>query len=202
LVDRTLQWISDHDDKWAFTVTYIGLSIILSIAISLFWLLVVVLIHVALEWIALKNRKEPQLLQNLFWHLKLDLGLVLFALCLSIYMDTAFGLVGLGAAARTGAQVGTRFIIWQRALRGILLTLDDAAQVSKIVLSKINSNKEDADSIETSVSPWKDRWSLGDWISLILLIGCLLLIFLSPLILGDSVLEIAYILAKELHPWP
>jgi hypothetical protein len=202
LVDRTLQWISEHDDKWAFTVTYIGLSIILSIAISLFWLLVVVLIHVLLEWVALKNKNEPQLFLNLFWHLKLDLGLVLFALCLSIYMDTAFGLVGLGAAARTGAQVSTRFIIWQRALRGILLTLDDAAQVSKVVLSKINTNKEDAHSLETPVLPWKDRWNIGDWISLIILSGCLLLLFLSPVILSENILEIVYVLARELHPWP
>jgi hypothetical protein len=41
LYDKTLKsildWINDHDNKIVFTISYIAVSLVLSVAISLFW---------------------------------------------------------------------------------------------------------------------------------------------------------------------
>lgn len=198
--NKILQWAVTHDDRWLFTGLYIGLSVILSIAISLFWLLAVVLAHAALEWLSLRNNDEDQKIAKIFWHLKLDFGLVLFAICLGIYMEAVFGLVGLGAAARSGAQISTRFVVWQRTVRGILLTLDDVAQVSRAAFTK----KTGPDDPEPSAQlpPWRLKWGAGDWISLTLLAVCLSLIVFSPVLLNQGVWNVFLVVAAEMHPWP
>ncbi len=43
------RWLVMHDDQWTFIVPYIGLAVLLSALISLFWLVVVVAVHFALE---------------------------------------------------------------------------------------------------------------------------------------------------------
>jgi hypothetical protein len=116
------------------------LAVILSLVISLFWLLVVVAVHAALEWYV-HWREHPSVVHTgarVAWEIKLDLALVLFALALAVYMDYIMGAAGLSAAARAGArgvQATGRMIAWQRGLRAVLLTLDDAAQVTRAAIS-------------------------------------------------------------------
>ena len=220
------QWVIEHDEKWIFTALYIGLSVILSILISLFWLLFVVLLHAVLEWIALTAKGEDRRIPKILWHLKLDFGLVLFALCLGLYLELLFGLVGLGSATRAAAQTGGRAIAWQKSLRAILLTLDDLAQIAKALAARrppppaaqktfaARSPSPLAAQTESSTlapittpslddaPPWRKPLGTGDYISLILLITCTLLILLSPLFHEQGVQDVLTILASELHPWP
>ncbi|MCQ1058888.1 hypothetical protein LRP52_16625 [Photobacterium sp. ZSDE20] len=79
------------------------------------------------------------------WHLKLDIVLIIFALWLSVYMDAIFGLVGLNAAARAGAQVGSRFAIFEKIIRGFFLTVDDAAQVLKVLSKKRDTSDQEVE---------------------------------------------------------
>jgi len=78
--------------------------------------------------------------------LKLDLALILFALVLSLYLEVTLGLVGLGAGARgaamagAGARLGVRFTVIQQVLRGLLLSLDDLAQVVRVLLRRRKSS--------------------------------------------------------------
>lgn len=206
------QWVIEHDEKWIFTALYIGLSVILSILISLFWLLFVVLLHAVLEWIALTAKGEDRRIPKILWHLKLDFGLVLFALCLGLYLELLFGLVGLGSATRAAAQTGGRAIAWQKSLRAILLTLDDLAQIAKALAARrppppaAQTESSTLAPITTpsldDAPPWRKPLGTGDYISLILLITCTLLILLSPLFHEQGVQDVLTILASELHPWP
>jgi hypothetical protein len=134
-------WIVHHDDSWLFLALYIGLAVVLSIWISLFWLVAVVGVHFAFEWVRQQTLRSgfSNILFEVLWELKLDIALVLFALALSLYMDVVLGIVGLRSAARlapaaqAGLRSSTRFAAWQRVIRGVLLSVDDAAQVARAV---------------------------------------------------------------------
>jgi hypothetical protein len=225
-------WIVNHDNSRLFVVLYIGLAVVLSIWIGLFWLVVVVGAHFVLEWIRQAHLRDgfiPILFETL-WELKLDIALVLFALALSLYLDLIFGVVGigsaarLGAAARAGARSGARFAAWQRTIRGILLSLDDAAQVIKAVLTGKKrpslavidtSNRVDAAALSPMTAEpepdearsgrwgsWGARWGKGDWISFGLGVICLLLIVFAPLLTHHTVASMLMTLTQELQPFP
>ena len=138
--ERLRDWIINHDDSWIFIILYVGLAVVLSIWIGLFWLLVVVAGHFVLEWIRQRHVRDAGVLPEVFWELKLDVALVLFALVLTLYLDVVFGILGLQAAgraaaiARVGARGGSRFAAWERTLRGLLLSADDAAQIARAIV--------------------------------------------------------------------
>jgi len=141
-------WVKDHDSNKVFLFLYIGLSLVLSIVFGLFWLLLFVFFHFLIEMFANKrrNRSFIWVFFQSIWEVKLDFGLVLFAICLSLYLDFIFGIAGIGVGARAVAQTGktaiqstsrianssgnilqtaTRFAGWQRIVRSFLLTIDD-----------------------------------------------------------------------------
>jgi len=199
---RILLWIAEHDDSWLFTLLYVGLAVVLSIAISLFWLVAVVAAHAALEWYALRHGSvHDQRLGRVLWHLKLDIGLVFFALALGLYLETLFGMAGLGAMARTGAQAGARFVAWKHALRGVLMTVDDVAQVAKAVVARGSKRDAEVDT-PSPLPPWRLRWTRGDRFALGFGLACVLLILLAPWLTGQSMDEVLTLMGKDLHPWP
>jgi hypothetical protein len=203
-----LDWIAEHDDRWLFTLLYVGLAVVLSIWISLFWLVAVVAAHGLLEAWALRRRGwQGPIAGKVLWHLKLDLTLILFALWLGLYLQTLFGLAGLGAMARTGAQAGARFVAWQRALRGTLLTLDDAAQVARAVAARRsrngNGNKNgNGDGSEAVSEPPPAGLSRGDTLTLVAGALFLLLILAAPWLTEHDAASALAAMAMDLHPWP
>lgn len=201
---HTRRWLVAHDDRWGFTVTYITLAVVLSVTISLFWLVAVVALHGIIEAWSLKRRGlHEDRLGRVLWHLKLDIALVLFALWLGLYMDVLFGLAGLSAAARTTAQAGARFIAWKRAIRGVLLSLDDAAVVAKSVVGRGESNHGRPEHESPSpIFPWRGPWSMGDWISLTLAAVFLTLILLAPWLTRHDLGSMLAVMGRDLHPWP
>ncbi len=211
---RLTNWILKHDDCKIFIILYIGLAVVLSLLISLFWLVFVVLIHFILEFLRQRflNSDYAQTILIALWEVKLDIALVLFALWLGVYMDFVFGIAGIGIGARSAAQVGSRFAIWQRVIRGVLLSLDDVAQFLRFSGKVKKSPQEDEEEIEEKVSdyedtelvsnPWKSKWSFGDWFSISFGIIMLLLIVLAPYITSDSYNDVFIIMCEELHPWP
>lgn len=200
------RWIIYHDDSRLFVVLYIGLAVLLSIVISLFWLIVIVGVHFVLEWIrqsALKPASMGDVLARVLWELKLDIALVLFALVVSLYMELTLGVVGLGSAARAGILSGSRFLVLQRVLRGILLSLDDAAQVLRVVLRRKQPTTEVAESgAVASHYGWRGRWSTGDYVTVGFGAACLLAIIAAPLLDHYTVETVIETLLAELHPWP
>jgi hypothetical protein len=168
---RLRSWIIEHDDKWLFVILYIGLAVVLSIWISLFWLVFVVAIHFMLEIVRQQHlRTQPaQVLAEALWEVKLDITLVIFAMALSLYMDMLFEMVTLGLSARLAAllragrlgkllqgaaKAGARFAGWQRLIRGFFLSVDDIAQVVR-ALGKRSVKTHSALSLADNSQPIK-----------------------------------------------
>jgi hypothetical protein len=142
------------------------------------------------------------------WEIKLDLALILFALALAVYMDYIMGAAGLSAAARAGArgvQATGRMIAWQRGLRAVLLTLDDAAQVTRAAIS---SGQKAAAKAPVPEPPkrgwggWVAPWTIGDCVSIAIGVVCLLALAAAPVATDLAPSEVLAKLAAELHPWP
>ncbi len=201
---KARSWLADHDERWTFTFLYIGLAVVLSLLISLFWLVAVVAVHGLIEYWALgRQGSRDQRLARVLWHVKLDIALVLFALALAVYIDVLFGLAGLSAAARTGAQATARFIAWQRAIRGVLLTVDDAALVARSMIGNATRSGADQSAIQAPAGlPWQGRWGAGDWISVCLGAVSAGMLLAAPWLTGQEAMEVIALLASELHPWP
>ena len=201
---RMRRWLLEHDHRVGFTVTYIGLALVLSMTISMFWLVAVVTAHGVLEyWTLGKAGPGDHRLGRTLWHIKLDIMLVLAALWLGLYIDLLFGVAGLGAAARTGAQVSTRIVAWQRTIRGVLLSVDEAALAAKAALG----GKGDAANLDRAARrqtplPWRGRWSWGDRLTIGAAVIFAVMILLTPVLTDHGPMEALHILAEDLHPWP
>lgn len=190
---RLREWIINHDDKTAFTVLYIGLSLALSIVFGLFWLVLIVFCHWILEMISQSFKSTNFLLAfgNSLWEIKLDLALVFMALWLAVYLDFIFGIAGLGVAARSAAQITNqtirtssrmasttgniakttvRFAGWQRIIRSTLLSVDDVLQsVRGIFKAKSKTGKitktqdQEFDQIAGNQKKIKESLWAGKW---------------------------------------
>jgi len=138
-------WIKHHDEHWLFVLIYLGMAVGLSIFVSLFWLLVVVAFHFALELIrqAFYRKTYSSVLLHALWEIKMDLGLVLLALTLVLYIEVVLGILGLQSAARaaaasravhvgarTGSRAGASVTAAEQWVRGILLAFDEMARVT------------------------------------------------------------------------
>lgn len=220
------RWIIAHDDSWWFIIPYVGLAVVLSIVLSLFWLVAVVGAHFILEWLrqsytaqTLDLRRGPgDILLRVLWELKLDFGLVVFALALTLYMEMTLGVLGIGSAARAttmaGVRAGARFSVMQQVLRGVLLSLDDMAQIIRALLNRRNANSDaDAKEVVAPVAadnpaplenPWLDRaqWGRGDYLTLGFGAGCLALVAAAPLLTGQDFNSVLVTIAAEMHPFP
>jgi hypothetical protein len=172
-VNKIINWVADHDNKKVFIVLYISISLVLSIAISLFWLLFAVLIHFLFEVVGQSHKRvngKSVLLESL-WETKLDFALVMFAWWLAIYLDFIFGVAGIGAAARVGAQTASRagqvggkaveasarVAAWSRIIRAVLLSLDDIGNAVKAIYQSRTKKNQAIES--TPVKP-KEKLNL------------------------------------------
>ncbi len=144
-------WVRHHDESWIFVVVYLGLAVGLSVFVSLFWLVVVAGLHFILEIFRQRfyrvGRKSVVL--HALWEVKLDVGLVLLALMLVLYIDLVLGILGIQSAARAaavtraGARVGTRAAAWERNLRTFLLTVDEMLRIGHAAVLLRRKRKED-----------------------------------------------------------
>jgi hypothetical protein len=96
-------------------------------------------------------------------------------------------------------------IAWQRGLRAVLLTLDDAAQVTRAAISSGHKAAAAAPPPEVPKRGWGGwvaPWSIGDWISIAIGAICIGALALAPVVTGLSADEVLAKLGTELHPWP
>jgi len=145
------QWIREHDESWVFVAAYLGLAVGLSVFVSLFWLVVVAALHFGLELIRQSHYREGtrSVVLHALWEVKLDVGLVLLALTLVLYIEVVLGILGLQSAARAaavsraGVRIGSRAAAWERNLRTFLLTMDEMARIghAAVMFKKKGSRK-------------------------------------------------------------
>jgi hypothetical protein len=102
---RFADWVRNHDESWLFVAIYIGLAVGLSVFVSLFWLVAVGVFHLALELMRQAYYRETwtATVLHAWWEIKMDVGLILLALTLVLYLEVVLGLLGLQSAARAAA---------------------------------------------------------------------------------------------------
>jgi hypothetical protein len=220
------EWIVAHDDRWSFILLYVGLAVVLSLWISLFWLVALVVVHFLFECVRQRaaGASGAAVSTLALWEVKLDIALVLMALAMALYMDVVLGVLGLQAVARAGAatqagmRTGTRVLAWQRAIRGVALSVDDAAQVGRVLVrgergaggAAAAVAAEPMAAVEAEVervrlepsAGWSGRWGAGDRLALGLGAACIALIVLAPALTGATTAEAVNTLATELRPFP
>jgi hypothetical protein len=223
------EWVRVHDERWSFVILYLGLAVGLSVFVSLFWLLVVAGLHFLLECGRQAHYRSDtsEVLGHALWEVKLDVGLVLLALTLVLYIDVVMGLLGLQSAARAaavsraGARIGTRAAAWERNIRTFLLTVDEMARLlyAAVMVRKGERRRQrgagpapppastPAPPPRKPVRPepgdgWRGRWGVADRIGVLLVAAGVLLLLVAPLLTPhDWATALAVILA-ELRPFP
>ncbi len=207
-----VRWVLRHDSCLYFNILYIGLAVVLSIWLGLFWLVAVVSVHAILEFFRqyFMSRKFGYALLESLWELKLDMGLIIFAFWLSVYLDFIFGMAGLSAGARvvaqTGgrvAQAGTRAAAWQRIIRGVFITLDDVGLAFKALRRKKDKKQQAGYADEAGLKlSWVQPYGTGDLFSISFLGVFLVLLFFAPLITGYDYATVWSMISGELKPFP
>ena len=217
------RWIIDHDDSWVFLIGYVCLTIVLTIWVSLFWLVFMVGLHFVFEYVKKQYDGANGVARGLawtVWDVKLDLLLVVIAFVLLVYTEVSFGVAGLASAGRAGV-IGARLGHLTRAARlpmsfKDLILASRIAGVRKIDRKEITKRREkyaadtpDAPAekaralrIASAKYPWQNRWRLVDKIAIVFIVVNLAAFFVAFAIAQETPAEILAIVAHELHPWP
>jgi hypothetical protein len=217
------EWVRNHDERWSFVVLYLGLAVGLSVFVSLFWLLVVGALHFVLEYGRQSHYRNGRLevIGHALWEVKLDIGLVLLALTLVLYIDVVLGLLGLQSAARAaavtraGARIGTRAAAWERNIRTFLLTVDEMARIGyaawmirkggPAAQRAAEEAKAKAEAAAEALGPgegWRGRWGIGDRIGLLLVMSGVVLLLAAPFLTVHDWNSAAVTILEELRPFP
>ncbi len=147
------QWILSHDERLSFAAAYVILAVGLSLLVSLFWLLVVVAIHVVFEW--LKKRYQGYQKHGhghaviwTLWDTKYDLALAMFSFVLAAYAGVSFGVAGAQSAGRLGilaSRLGpltrgfaaARIVLFRLWFAARIIIIRKADMVRAAALSKV-----------------------------------------------------------------
>ena len=181
-------WIKEHDDRWSFILPYVLLSVVLSVAISLFWLAALILVHGLLEWLRLRHIPIAQRFVSCLARTQLDVALLTAAICMEVYLETAAGLAGAGQFARGLGRVLARLPGWQYTIRAILLSSDDALQLIRLKKSNGTVNDSAAFRLEKTATT--------------IFVLAVTLLALAPVILPIEYGDIPAIVRGAFHPWP
>jgi hypothetical protein len=206
---RVLRWVREHDDRLSFVVLYVGGAIALSIWLNLFWVAMLMLCHFFLEILRGRLVDAEQPVLHALWEVKLDIALLLFALVVALYSEQVLALLGLGQAARAGQaargiQAVARFGIVERALRIVVLTMDDMARLVQAVI-RLQRNGAEPASVPAEVqhegTPPAAVLGKSDVASLVFAGACLLLILSAPSLTGATAAEVGTQILVELSPF-
>lgn len=217
------EWLRDHDDQWPFVLAYLGASVLLSIFISLFWLLFVIAIHFAFECYRQSHYMggRRSVLLHALWEVKLDIGLAALAFAVALYVDVILGLLGIQSAARVAqaARVGARAAAWERNLRTFLLTIDEITRISHAAYTiglrrkrkgaapgmpgnATAATAATAVRLGPPVPAWQATWGWADRIGVSLVSVGAALILLAPFLTPHDVAGSISVIREQLRPFP
>jgi hypothetical protein len=200
------RWCMEHDERNSFVFTYIALSIVLSVMAGLFWLVMLVGVHFALELYRNRELARASRVAHATFGIKLDVTLVLMALALSLYMDLLFAALGLRALPRAGAAVGRlsgRLPSLRRIVRAALLLTDEVVRIAAYITAArgISGAKSGSSVVWKPHSPWTASWNVGTRVIMGLGVMALLLLLAAPWLSGHGLDGTLAILIDELSPF-
>ncbi len=202
------RWIPGHDDSTAFLVGYVALSIVLTLAISLFWLVALVFVHFVFEAIKKHHdgaRGTPRIVAWAAWDIKLDLLLLTIAFLLLVYTHVSFGIAGLGAL--TGGTRSLRLVSLKDlflAVRIACVRKLDRREIRRrrARAAEVPSERARAERIAAAGWPWRADWTATDKLALFLIGANLAAIGLGFHLAEESPRAVLVLLGDALHPWP
>lgn len=224
-VGRIRRWIIDHDDSRLFLIGYVVLSIVLTLRVSLFWLVAMVALHFVFECIKKQYDgagRPARVVAWAAWDVKLDLLLIVIALVLAVYTSVTIGVAGLSGASRLSI-FGFRTARLARlgpGLRALLpLPLKDVVLASRIACIRKLDRREilkrriefhiegpsdgaRARRIASIEFPWQGRWTLADKLALAFLILNIGAIAVGVYLAAEPPMQVLADLVSHLHPWP
>lgn len=218
-----VRWIIDHDDKRLFLIGYVGLTIFLTIGISLFWLFFLVAVHLCFE--CLKKIDDGvfaprRILAFALWDIKFDIVLLTMALVLLVVTEVRFGIAGVAGLARFSAVLG-RFSGASRTfvpIKDLVLAFRivctrkmdrrDSLQ-RKLIWLKAEKLADQAavreaekQRIQTYRFPWQAPWRYTSKIALGIIIMNICIIIGALIVAPDPWADLVPVLKKEFHPFP
>jgi hypothetical protein len=201
------KWCAEHDERNSFVFTYITLSVLLSVMAGLFWLVLLVGVHFALELYRNRTLSQRSRLAHATFGIRLDVTLVLLALALSLYMDLLFAALGLRALPRAGTAVGRmsgRLPSLRRIIRAAVMVTDEVVRVAAYFAAArgIGGQASAPGSLVWRPhSPWTERWTIGTRFIIGLGAVSLILLLASPWLSGNGMEGTLAILRHELSPF-
>ncbi len=215
-------WVVRHDHSLWFGGLYIGLTLVLSILIGYFWLLLIVGVHLVLEYLKKTYLGYPAGRHRLawtLWDLKYDLALVCLALTIAGYTGATLGAAGAQSVTRAGffgirlgklgafvRGLGKPFVDTLFSARVVLFRRADMQRARRqglpLVVAAENRRHELRHAALPADLPWRQKLTLGDWLALAVIAGNLMALLSAPLWTDHSYLTLVESLAAKLHPWP
>ncbi len=210
------RWVIEHDDRRLFLVGYIVLSIVLSIAISLFWLLVLIAIHLLLELVKKRHDGAGSLRRTLAWALwdvKFDLALLVMAFMLLVYTSISVGILGIGGAS-LGASRSLHGLVaampisprdFILAARIIGLRQLDRREILRRRRQRRTTGPSDAaraSRIAAVRYPWQATWSFAEKLALLFVLVNVSAIALGFYVAEETPRQVLAAMLQQLHPWP
>jgi hypothetical protein len=197
--------MEEHDHRNSFVFLYLTLSVVLSFAAGLFWLLALVAVHLGFEVYRYRALPRGLRLSNALFGIRLDVTLVLLALALALYMDLLFAVLGLRAFPRAAALFGrfsSRMPSARRVLRTVLMLSDEAVRIGAYIVTArgIADASTAPDASPATHSHWAGPWTVGTWVILLLGVAALLLVAAAPWLTGHGVQGTVRVLLHELSP--
>ncbi|MFA9479644.1 hypothetical protein ACERK3_15250 [Phycisphaerales bacterium AB-hyl4] len=202
------RWVIAHDQSWLFTIGYIALAVGLSVWVSIFWLLVVVAVHFAFEWIKqgwLGHRGFARRVSWALWDMKLDVALVIWAFALLAYTQVEFGIAGLSGAGRMSIM-GLRLGPMMQSVRGLLpLPWQQTIMAGRITATRnvdhyYSIPAHDAEAAGPDF-PWQQKWSWWDHSTVWFTLMNVAAVLIAPWLTDQTFGEMFAALAEALHPW-
>ncbi len=218
-----MAWIVEHDEKRLFVLGYVGLTLLLTIGISLFWLIFLVLVHFSFEMIKKYYDgagETCRIIAWAIWDTKFDFALITMALVLVTFTEISFGIAGIAGLSRFSG-VMARF---SGASRGIL-PIKDLILAFRIVCTrqmdrrdflqrKLQWNKQqEQEGIEALKKierlrlsahryPWQMKWSLASKLVMGVIGFNVLAVFFAITFGETPAAEWWPEIRREFHPWP
>lgn len=209
-----IDWVRDHDDRWSFVALYVGGAIILSVFTNLFWVSMLMAGNFLLKVYRNRLVGKPYPVLSSLWQIKLDIALILFSLALGLYTGELIAALGLSQAARAGQavrglQMATRFGLIERALKVVLMTVDDFARLVGAIAKALRNKKNATVRITSEMvpepeadepdRPW-EKWGKGDVFTFLFGGICVTLILLAPTLTGLDPAVVVTHIVTELSP--
>lgn len=213
ILNAIKDWIRDHDDRWSFVILYVGGAVALSVFMNLFWVIMLMAGNFCLKIYRNYLVGKPRPFLTSLWQVKLDIGLIFFALVIGLYADHIFAALGLSQAARAGQamrglQMATRFGVIERGLKVFFMTIDDQARLVNAVVKARRKKQRLVDipaeaipepEAQEPAYPWR-YWGKGDIFSVTFGLVCASLVLSAPWVLDSSAQEIAGKILLQLSP--